>query len=661
MTEISSFAKSFFLPLRRPAAAVRPWITGFLVLVAALGACHIGVFHAIGSGLDPSWVAALGEAAAHGEKFGRDLIFTGGPLSALYTGYFDSVQWPWAVLAGILTAITLAWSCARLASNWLVAVLFPILILIASFPDPVLMSVPVFAALAVLTRPSAPFSFVLLAAVTTAALTVAKFSTVPAACVAFIAIDCALVHERRLPVGVIAFFAAMAGWFAILEGGLTYFYDFLRFSIEIMAGYSAAMSIDGSGPELVAFILLAMGFSGVVLYAAYKQSISNSVLKSVLVIAVLGAFCFMGFKEGFVRHDLHSLAAWGVLALACAAYAALENSNGMRWLVVALSIISAGAAPEELYRQMGVGPLTTISDHLRRGRDSLAGLADLALNPRDWLEAQQVAMDRGRAAVRASMPLPMLQGSVDVLSSIQSAVIAGGLAYRPRFTIQEFTTYTAALIAKNRESWFGPRSPDHILFGLDPIDGHYPALAEGSLWPDLMRLYEPTQRIDGGNLVVLSRRQRPLPEILSAPVRQTTRLGERIAIGPDPTFLTLDIRLNWLGRLLSLLFKPPLVHLQLEYANGNGGQNDYRIIPAIARAGFIISPRVNTADDFIFLAMGDVTAFGQSARPGVARVDIGPIGSWAYSNEVDVTLRTINIDILEHYGHKWPGLHTSSE
>src|SRR5262249_7999262 len=40
-------------------------------------------------GLDPSWRAVLGDAPTLGIKIGRDIIFTGGPLSSLYTRWFD--------------------------------------------------------------------------------------------------------------------------------------------------------------------------------------------------------------------------------------------------------------------------------------------------------------------------------------------------------------------------------------------------------------------------------------------------------------------------------------------------------------------------------------------------------------------------------------------
>ncbi|MHB8885620.1 MAG: hypothetical protein ACYC5H_11190 [Methylovirgula sp.] len=635
-------------------AIVRFWASGILVALATLGSLRLGIFSPISAGLDASWQSALGEAAAHGEKFGYDLIFTGGPLSALYTRYFDSVHWPWVLLAGGLLAISLAWSCARLASTWMVAALLPTLILIC-YPDSVLISLPAFVGLAVLARPKASTAFIVLAAITTGALALAKFSVVPVAVVAFIAIDIALVRERRLPIGFVAFLAAMIGWFAVLQGGVVHFGDFVRFSVETSTGYAAAMSVDGSGLELHAFIALAAGFAVVLLLGAFRPEMSRSVLQSMLATAVLGVFCFIGFKAGFIRHDLHSLIGWGVLALASAAYAGWENRNVLRWLAIVLSVTSAATASEVLRSQTGEGAFATTRDRLQEVGNNLTSLTELALNPRGWVKAQQVAMTRGRAAVRAAMPLPKLKGSVDALPSIQSAVIAAGLDYRPRFTIQEYTTYTKALIAKNRESWFGRRSPDHILFSLDPIDGRYPNLSEGPLWPELLRFYEPTRRIDK-NLVVLSRRQHPLSEILGAPITRTIHLGERFAIDPNASFLTLDIRTTWLGRFLSLMFKPPLVHLQLQYANGSAWQSDYKIIPAIAREGFIISPRVETADDFIDLSIGDWTAFGPSSRPVSARIVVEAPGSWAYDARVSATFRSIDTAVLKRNRPEMPNL-----
>src|SRR5674476_1478812 len=49
--------------------------------------------------------------------------------------------------------------------------------------------------------------------------------------------------------------------------------------------------------------------------------------------------------------------------------------------------------------------------------------------PNQWLTDQEKLQQVAMARVRAGQPLPMLDGTVDVIPSIQSAVIANGLKY----------------------------------------------------------------------------------------------------------------------------------------------------------------------------------------------------------------------------------------
>ena len=67
-------------------------ILGGLVFVANLAAAYIAFapleFQMPRYGLDPSWVAVLGEAPVHGWRFGRDIIFTLGPYACTYTGQY---------------------------------------------------------------------------------------------------------------------------------------------------------------------------------------------------------------------------------------------------------------------------------------------------------------------------------------------------------------------------------------------------------------------------------------------------------------------------------------------------------------------------------------------------------------------------------------------
>src|ERR1019366_8042506 len=73
------------------------WCALYFVLVA-------GVFtfpFMPGPGLDPSWRMALGYMFEHGMQFGRDVIFTYGPLGFIMSDTFCGVQF-WSLIAGQL-------------------------------------------------------------------------------------------------------------------------------------------------------------------------------------------------------------------------------------------------------------------------------------------------------------------------------------------------------------------------------------------------------------------------------------------------------------------------------------------------------------------------------------------------------------------------------
>ena len=618
----------------------RAMTCGVLAALAALGSLGLGLFDSIHPGLDSSWVAVLGGAAERGELFGRDLICTGGPFSALYTRFFDSVQWPWILVAGALIAGALAWACGRLAASWHLSLLLPTAILVGD-PNAILISLPALAGLAVLIRPGAPPAVVLLATIATAAISLAKFSVIAVAVVSLAIIDIEFLCERRLPIALGGFVASLIGWFALLQGGIAYLIDFLHYSFEISAGYSAAMSLRGSGVELASFLILAAAFGTFVIVEIVRSADQKSATQHVLAAVVVSVLAFVGFKAGFVRHDLHSLISWGIFAIAAAAYTAFVVDTRPDWFLSAVSLASIVTALVLLSAGSGFSVAFLVRDRVQAIGASLSGLAELAADPRGWLQARETAMEQGRAVVRAAIPLPHLNGSVDVLPSMQSAVIAADLHYRPRFTVQDYITYTRALIDKNHASWFGPRAPDYILFGLEPIDGRLPALSEGPLWPDLLRYYEPVQR--DWLFAVLRHRSVALPPLLRNPVSRVVRLGERFELGDDPAFLTLDIRLNGLGRLMELMFRPPKVDLHIAFADGR--EIAYRIIPEITRAGFVVSPFVLTADDFIELALGQSPAFEKS-RPVSASVEVGAIGSITYDKDIALTSRAIDVAAL---------------
>jgi hypothetical protein len=335
--------------------------------------------------------------------------------------------------------------------------------------------------------------------------------------------------------------------------------------------------------------------------------------RAACVLAVL----LMSFKAGFVRHDIHAAIAWRSLAvLGIVVLAEAWRAHRRAWV----KGVAASAVVLCLVADVGWGgryarlPTAVMAKVglLDRPRDRLVAAAAALRDPRGWSDGLRARFDEALAGIRSTYPLPLLAGSVDLVPSEQASVIARGLDYRPRPVFQEFSVYTPALIAANRAFLFGPGGPRTILFDTETIDRRLPAQVEGAIWPDLARWFDPVAT--AGTLVVLERRAAPRPVTLGPATTLHRRRDRDIRVpdlGDRPVWTEIGLRQTIGGHLVEFAFKAPIVRVDLR--TGSGAGRNYRVLPARAGAGFVLSPLVRRGPDAVPVLTG-------AATPGLERV-----------------------------------------
>ena len=636
---------------------------GVTLLVSTLvlgGTAAVYVFHPFTpalprAGIDPSWVAAMGELADRPTRFGIDTAFTYGPASPVVTGYFNAawltrtlpLQLGFAGLFGWCAALLVAGRRSRRTALSGMAACAAMLVAARGNPDALFLSLPVLVfLLAVRREPGRSEAAAALLGTVALGITAMVKTSFPLSALPLLALaDGVGLVRRRIPrfLPLLALGVALG---ALLYGQrLGDLAAFATLQGEVVTGYAAAMAIDGPDWDLAAFLLSALALVAAVALARRGPDRWPVALGLGIALLVL-------FKAGFIRHDLHAMIAWTGLALVGTVLAWTDLPRRAA-LGVTLAACFVGAVYE---------PVVTVRQSLRDGRaTALARLyADVLDTPAvqataAWdalhdpagfearLEAAKVA---AWAGIARSMPLGDLPGTVDILPSAQAAVLAAGLDYRGRPSFQEYSTYTAALAGVNRAFLDGPAAPRWMLFGPESpegymgIDERFPSLAEGPLWPDLLRLYRPDHRI--GALVALERRDAPAP-LPRGPVRSVeTGFGADTPVGDGPIWATLDLRPNLAGRLLSALFRPPLLSLAVRLDDGT--QRRFRLVPALAAAGFLLSPLVDNASDYEALSAGRRT--GAARRVTGFAVEATPAGRWFYAPGIAVTLRSLDLSGL---------------
>lgn len=634
-------------------AAVAPLIAAAVFLV--LGPLTLRM---PSDGLDPSWALVLERATLNDWQWGRDIVFTFGPYGYLYQRLFHpdlTVQ----ILAGA-TALALLLGlgialAVRGAGFWTsAAAVAAALVSLPMIGDSAYFLLPFLAVLLHFRRPTAPRWYLLAAAVYCGLAVLIKTTFAVLALFLLLVVDVDRMLKRRPPFLVpVALLAALAFYIAAGQS-LSSMPAFISLSLEVAAGFNRAMTVFDSlrAVELGAFLAASLTVLTLAAIGERKSGLLGTWSGALLLVAA-SAYWFVTYKAGFTRQDLHTLISWTCLGTGAALFAATAGPafpTRIRQLLLIGGLAIALLAPARMIVQPGVGApalvhQTLVGTPLQTLRQAAAILA----NPSGWMAEQQGRRAEAMAAIRARNPLPPGDGTIDTIPSIQAAVIAagydGGAAYCPRPVFQEYSTYTAALIAANLAFVDGHDAPDTVLLAPGSIDNRYPSLAEGPLWPTLLRRYAaaelagPVRHLNKGiDVLILQRRGEDAVVTLGREQSLSVGLGTWLAV-PDldaPLMARVDLSLSWAGRVLSLLHQTPAVEMSVTLADGSA--HGHRLIPDIARQGFVLSPYLPHASAARRLFDGEPWP---DNRVVALRIDVPATLRWAFTDPVAISLRAL--------------------
>ena len=553
-------------------------------------------------GLDASWRLATNYGLSHGFQFGKNLIFTSGPLSFIYTRQYYpglySLMLALSVL--VIAALTIgSWSVARRSRRVLILAL-PLLLAQAPDFDAVFLFVPMLLLWVSSLAAERQAKTVVLALLTIVCALLPLVKGSFAVAVVVLGALTLTADGRRRPLraaGLLALFAATlaVAWLACGQAPAS-FADYVTSEAQFISGYTDAMSLPGPASEPILFVLaaaliLALGAAGL-----YRRSLACGL--------GLALTLFLSFKAGFVRQDGHVLIATSALLL-----------SGFLVTVAGQGKVASLALPLAIGAWCLISrPYTaidTLSD-LSRATDAAGRSAGAVWTLAADRGSARRTFEAALAGIRARFSLAGLAGKVDLYPTELSVVLANGLNWDPRPVIQSYSAYTDRLALLNAESLTRPEAPDTVLFQIATIDHRYPALDDGRSWPLLMSRYSPVGL--RGDYVELQKRVVSAATAIGAPVADREALfGERVALPAGPIWAEIDVEPSLVGRLVSAAYKLPLLTMTIDYENGTS--RDFRFIAAMARGGFLLSPTVEKAAALMALESDAASGLALGPKP----------------------------------------------
>jgi hypothetical protein len=607
-------------------------------------------------GMDNAWSLVRHAAFIQHWQFGKDIVFTYGPWGFLARDYYPPT-YPIAVTAWIILSLIFlcaGWRLAsRLSDNRLVAGLWLVgFTAAASLPAGddfnirlvawglLLLFLHFFVEERVFTPTQA------LLVVSLGWLSLVKFTGLVESVmvVAVIAAD-DLFRRRRFPWIVPLWGASfVCFWFAAGQH-LSSLGPFLCNYWRITNGYTEAVMLTGKteARDAVCFLLIAAllcALTGRVAWARCR-------FFGALPLAGLGTILFIVFKLGFVRNDRHetiSAMALVLISLVCLALAwpGRKRAAGAALCLLMASTLFASSVFNYWFPGDGLGRQLA-------GTFSIYNLLAPVAGP--YTGYLRSSYENDLARERKTHPLPPIEGNADLYSHDQTVLFAHALPYQPRPIIQSYSAYTPELAAMNAAHLRTARAARNILFAIQPLDNRFPSLDDGLSWPELLTLYDIKGASDDRCTFLLLSRSAAPREFRLTPLQNTSaRFGEPVTLpsaSNGPVWAEIEIKKSLAGTAVSAFYKPPVLMLAVSLQDHT--QHHFRLVPGMARGGFLLSPLITDNRSFAALASTGLQELaGMEVVSMILSADTGSGSTCCYQSPMSVRFYRLDFPLQDH-------------
>jgi hypothetical protein len=560
--------------------------------------------------LDLSWIAALTFAAANKMQFGRDIVFTYGPLSHVLYGTYTPTFFTLDRLLEIFLKTTFVVSLCILSAR--LDVLRRGCFLLVAFVAAMLSTQALYLFVLVClglcvtrrSRPDVLLILPLLLFATIAALIKLTFlwaSLATLGCGLF----CALVRRdfywaAIVPLVFLVIFCSV--WYAVGQqlSGLA---DFLAAGFQIMAGYPAAMSIPPTTVCLTAGLLVATA-STVQLATFLSRNFRAVAGWSVSLILV--AALFLSWKLSFTRavaHSTHSVEFFYYAAIAMAGApmffpARLQGRRArVELLLLVLTMLVSSIAVLSQFPQLPERFARTIASRW------LSNVAALMYPGTEQRKDQQRNLSTAKRFNLPGIKNAIGNATVDVFGYEQAIALCNGLNYTPSPTVQNYCDYTARLAQLNSAFYASARRPEYVIFKLQTIDNRLPTIDCAEVLMMLAHDYESLFSEKGYLLLRQSKLNAGWNSKQLKRLGATdSQIGKTITIPSGWIWCKIHIHSTLTGKLLSFFYQAPPLLMRLQMADKR--VLNRRILPALAGNGFLLNPMPFSNQDFQGLMAG---------------------------------------------------------
>jgi hypothetical protein len=617
-------------------------------------------------GLDQSWQQALVEATDKGRVFGKDVIFTYGPLHQSATHQVSTNMFPFLVgrlIFGITWFSLVVLACLIGGVGAGIVLLLGIAVLNARSGWPegqsdvmfymlnfllVIMGMLIFASPK--KPPSAKISLLLVGLCGSAISPLVKLSFAAAALPAYASIlFLAFIHllEHRslrnyIHMAALAFIPLVSvffTWHLITGNGIK---DFICFftgpNTDIIKNYSISMSSSpmfGDGVLQVGLFLFSLFILYILCwhYILAERVIWNSyfsIIKFVSHLLILLVLSWVLLKVGFVRHETQAITA-GLMCIGIwfiiisfswnAIFNNLYGKNRVLIFSTLLTPVVAGfliaiangyfpSASKGTFQYILKFPETFYNIFTPQGHAFLQ-------ESRGW-ELKKLRSDSENFSKTQT-----LLGNADIIPWEITDLLTNNVDYSPRPIPQSYSVYSKRLQEINSNFFLSDQTaPDWVIVGIDDIDGRLPINLDSQSLRIIFSKYEFSHKASKGSLVFKRTKTKEANPIVQVEedslewVKKGKLLYESSMIKVDKLnsfmWISFNFQPSLINQMISTVFKPFPTFIEYLDAEENVVYSA-RIIPDAVN-DFLIYPPIKSTEELLNPVIDEIRSFRFAAR-----------------------------------------------
>jgi hypothetical protein len=598
------------------------------------------------AGLDPSWLIGLYLAAMQKLQFGKDVLFTSGPLGFLWLPtYVDFKLW---AIAGLFTSVThlvflssIAWMAVHSSpTRKQLAVLALSFVFAAPF---IYLEYRLFLSAAlcvylVLTDRlgrGTGFSVLLFSAFLLAAASLLKFIGFSMSLYILAVCAVVLINKRKffqISSMFLVYLGSLLTLWVVLGQKIANLPLYMSRSLQISSGYNNSMAIGGAKADPLVGILNLLLFAYLFVLSIRKKSPDLFML-----MLCASGIVLLSFKHGFVRQD-HVLSFFAVMLVLWSLIWILMNSRAnasTRILLIGIVLLDMAA----FYEPEHVG---SRHPNLSGKMANIRSASSLILNrdAREETFKKQKDQLKKKYFMTGKSLLHIGDKSVDIFPWDIGLAYAYELNWRPRPAFQSYAAYTTGLDSLNARHFRAADAPDIVLFGVKSIDHRYPIFDEPETFRMLLGNYRFRHRnFDFAVLEKSSACQCGSEVLLSSTF---THFGKMIGVPQREggyVFANIHLKSNWLGKILGIIFKKSITHISLLTHQGKSVSR-FRLVQDTAKNGLFLSQYLHGPDDISHIFSGFV-----DPKNAIEAIAVDTAAQWQYQSEIRIDFFYLPADV----------------